>query len=315
MNFIRRPTLRVLLSLALAVASASASPLRAAEPGGGPTRPNLTPDGTPTIVKTASGTTEVGTLSAVPYRIDIPANWNHGLVVFFHRLHGRPLHLPCRRRAQRADPAALRPRLRRHPVRLLHLRLGARRSLPRDRAAASLLPQKIRPGDPAHAAAHPSRSQTVAPQAQAERSRDRDTSSPARPMGGALVTAELELNPKPFAGGLDICGSVGPTDLAFQRRFAWRAAFDFYFPGLMPPLVPTPQDFQESSTLRTRIIEAMRANPIAATAHAQPHGAAQRPRGRRQHELLHLRHHGHAAPRRRQSLRQPELSLFTAPAC
>ena len=67
-------------------------------------------------------------------------------------------------------------------------------------------------------------------------------SSPERSMGGALVVATLELNPKPYVGGLNLCGSVGPTDLAFQRRFAFRAAFDFFFPGLLPPLDPVPAD-------------------------------------------------------------------------
>ena len=93
-------------------------------------------------------------------------------------------------------------------------------------------------------------------------------------MGGALVVAALELNPKPYVGGLDLCGSVGPTDLAFQRRFAWRAAFDFYFPNLMPPLVPTPQDFRESNALRQRAEAALAANPGSATALAKPDGAA-----------------------------------------
>ena len=83
-------------------------------------------------------------------------------------------------------------------------------------------------------------------------------------MGGALVVAELELNPKAFVGGLDLCGSVGPTDIAFQRRFAWRAAFDFLFPGVLPPLVPTPPDFQESRGLRQRVADALKANPLNA---------------------------------------------------
>jgi hypothetical protein len=76
----------------------------------------------------------------------------------------------------------------------------------------------------------------------------------------------LELNPKPYAGGLDLCGSVGPTDLAFQRRFAWRAAFDFYFPGVLPPLDPVPADFQESRMLRHRAEDALHANPAGAAA-------------------------------------------------
>ena len=49
--------------------------------------------------------------------------------------------------------------------------------------------------------------------------------------------AESEAVVLPFVGeALDLCGAVGPSYEPYQRRFAWRAAFDFYFPGVMPPL-------------------------------------------------------------------------------
>ena len=31
-----------------------------------------------------AGSVEVGALDGVPYRVDIPENWNHSLVVFYH---------------------------------------------------------------------------------------------------------------------------------------------------------------------------------------------------------------------------------------
>jgi hypothetical protein len=85
-------------------------------------------------------------------------------------------------------------------------------------------------------------------------------------MGGALVMVTLELNPKPYLGGLDLCGAVGPTSDAFQRRFAMRAAFDFYFPGLMPPLDHTPSSFLANRAERERIAVALRDNPQGAAA-------------------------------------------------
>jgi len=74
----------------------------------------------------------------------------------------------------------------------------------------------------------------------------------------------LELNPKPYIGGLDMCGAVGPTYESFERRFAMRAAFDYYFPGIMPPLVPSPPDYDDTPALREKIADALRANPAAA---------------------------------------------------
>ena len=259
----------VLFSLALASAASTAN-LRAAEPAVGdpaatPTKINLTPDGTPTVVKTASGMTEVGTLSAVPYRIDIPANWNHGLVVFFHGYTEGPYTY----RAAGSLSEQVQPLFERgyaviqsgfstagwalaeaypetEQLRLYFLKKygqTAQSAQPPPRPGVKIPLLKLKPKDP-----------------------EIETIVAGASMGGALVVAELELNSKVFEGGLDICGSVGPTDLAFQRRFALRAAFDFYFPGIMPTLVPTPTDFQESRLLRDRIEEAMKANPVAAAA-------------------------------------------------
>jgi pimeloyl-ACP methyl ester carboxylesterase len=84
-------------------------------------------------------------------------------------------------------------------------------------------------------------------------------------MGGALTMETMETNPKPYAGALDLCGAVEQTYEAFQRRFAWRAAFDFYFPGLMPTLVPAPAEYHETEALKAKIAAALKANPTAAT--------------------------------------------------
>ena len=43
-----------------------------------------TPTGEPEVLRTSAGVTEVGVLGRAEYRIDVPANWNHGLVVFYH---------------------------------------------------------------------------------------------------------------------------------------------------------------------------------------------------------------------------------------
>src|SRR5262249_1074954 len=43
---------------------------------------------------------DTGALDGAAYRIDIPANWNHGLVVFYHGYPIPPVQLPAR------DPSA-----------------------------------------------------------------------------------------------------------------------------------------------------------------------------------------------------------------
>ena len=207
------------------------------------------PDPEPTVVTSSTGTVEVGTLSGTGYRIDIPANWNHRLVVYFHGysegVFQYRVESPLNEQTQ--------------PI--------------FDRNYA-IIQSAYSTSGWALAEAYPETEQLRgyflkkygAPAEGKKAARQMETIVAGGSMGGALVVAELELNPKSFAGGLDVCGSVGPTDLAFQRRFAWRAAFDFYFPNLLPPLDPSPPGFEESHALRVRVTDALRANPAAATA-------------------------------------------------
>jgi hypothetical protein len=93
----------------------------------------------------------------------------------------------------------------------------------------------------------------------------RETYAAGSSMGGALVMITLELNPKPYVGGLDLCGAVGPTFVSFDRRFAMRAAFDSYFPGVMGSLVPVPADYEDNPAVRERVLNALKENPAGAT--------------------------------------------------
>ncbi len=205
-------------------------------------------DPEPEIVKTATGTTEVGTLGGVPYRIDVPANWNHGLVMYFHGyMEGPTTYRVTGALNEQTGPIFERGyAIAQSGYSVSGWALAE--AYPETEVLRLYFLKKY--GQPAEGKAAKSMETIVA----------------GGSMGGALVVAELELNPKIYAGGLDICGSVGPTDLAFQRRFAWRAAFDFYFPGLMPPLVPVPFDYQETMALKLKAAEAIRANPAAAAA-------------------------------------------------
>ena len=207
------------------------------------------PTGTPEVARTGSGLVEVGVLDGASYRIDIPTAWNHQLVVFFHGysegVYGFILGAPVSGQVQ--------PML--------------------DRGYAVIQSGYSTPGW-ALAEAYPESedlrlyfNDRYAKPAEGKAAvKTMETWAVGVSMGGALVTANLELNPKPFAGGLSVCGSVGPSDLAFQRRFAWRSAFDFYFPNLLPNLVPGPLDFRETPALRLKVLDALKANPVAASA-------------------------------------------------
>lgn len=196
------------------------------------------PDPEPEIVRSAKGMIEVGTLDGVPYRIDIPAVWNHSLVVYFHGYSETPVTF----KTNTAQNEVTGPVLD--------------RGFAIARSAYSADGWALAEGVP--------ESEALRQYFVKKYGKVTATVAVGVSMGGAMVMETIEKNPKPYAGVLDLCGSVGPTYEAFQRRFAWRAAFDFYFPGIMPPLVPVPAEYQESTALRAKISAALKANAVAA---------------------------------------------------
>jgi hypothetical protein len=193
----------------------------------------------PQILHTSNGLTEVGTLDGAPYRIDVPLNWNHSLVVFYHGYALRPYtyHLAARLDGQP------QPFFDRHyaVIQSAYSRSGwaLEQAYPETEALRRYFVKGY--GQP------------------------HETYVAGGSMGGELVAITLEVNPKPYVGGLNLCGSVGPSYDVFERRFDLRAAFDVYFPDVMPPLNPVPQSFDDSIADRDKVYAALKANPAFAT--------------------------------------------------
>ncbi len=190
------------------------------------------------VLQSPTGVTEVGLLDGAAYRIDIPQHWNHSLVVFYHGYALQPVsfHIAARLVGQQA------PFFERNyaVIQSAYSSTGwaLQQAYPETEALRRYFVKKY--GQP------------------------NETYVAGGSMGGQLVAVTLEINPKPYMGGLDLCGSVGPTYVNFNRRFAIRAAFDVYFPGVMPPLVPVPATFEDTLADRDKVFDALRENPAAA---------------------------------------------------
>ena len=197
------------------------------------------PSQPPQVLESPVGRTEVGVLDGAAYRIDVPVNWNPSLVVFYPGYALRPatFHIAERLTGQQA------PFFERNyaVIQSAYSTTGwaLQQAYPETESLRRYFVRKY--GQPA------------------------ETYVAGGSMGGQLVAITLELNPKPYLGGLNLCGSVGPTYESFGRRFALRAAFDHYFPDVMPPLVPVPADFEDTVADRDKVLAALRANPAAAT--------------------------------------------------
>jgi pimeloyl-ACP methyl ester carboxylesterase len=191
------------------------------------------------VLQSPAGLTEVGLIDGAAYRIDVPANWNHSLVVFYHGYALRPasFHIAERLTGQQ-QPFFERGYA---VAQSAYSKTGwaLEQAYPETESLRRYFIRKY--GQP------------------------RETYVAGGSMGGQLVAITLELNPKPYLGGLDLCGSVGPTYESFGNRFAMRAAFDYYFPDVMPPLVPVPADFEDAVGDRDKVLAALRTNPASAT--------------------------------------------------
>ncbi|SEB76258.1 alpha/beta hydrolase [Terriglobus roseus] len=204
-----------------------------------------TPTGEPEVLKSSAGTIEVGVLGRAEYRIDVPANWNHALVVFYHGYSESPFRF-------RLDGS-----------------IGAQPEQMFKRGYAVIQSGYSETGWALQAGYVDTES--LRRYFIKQYGQPRETYAAGGSMGGALTMITMELNPQQkgkftYIAGLDLCGAVGPSYVHLDRRFATRAAFDYYFPGLMGPLDPVPADFQESDALRAKVLAALRSKPDAALA-------------------------------------------------
>ncbi|MDE1160539.1 MAG: alpha/beta hydrolase [Acidobacteriaceae bacterium] len=186
------------------------------------------------------GLTETGVLDGAAYRIDIPADWNGSLVVFYHGYSMTPVtfHLAERLVGQQAPFFERRYAVAQSGYSLPGWALP--QAYPETEALRRYFVRKY--GQP------------------------KESYVAGGSMGGALTMVTLELNPKPYLGGLDLCGAVGPTFVSFDRRFALRAAFDYFFPNAAPPLLNVPPDYIANDAEREKIAAALRRDPKDAEA-------------------------------------------------
>jgi pimeloyl-ACP methyl ester carboxylesterase len=180
-------------------------------------------------------TVETGTLGGAEYRVDVPANWNHSLVVFYHGYSEKPTHFS----KGPAAPGYTLPFLGRGFAVVESGFSVTGWALPQAFAETEMLRQKF----------------------VKDHGQPTETYVTGESMGGALTMMTFEKNPGPYNGALDLCGAVLPANEWSQRRFALLAAFEFYFPGVLPELQPTPVDYVETEPVHQKVLAALASKP------------------------------------------------------
>jgi len=181
--------------------------------------------------------TEVGTLAGAGYRIDVPAHWNRGLVVFYHGYAIDPVRFGEGERISPMFDGMLR------------------RGFAVIQSAYSATGWAVEQGA---ADTERLRKYFVSKHGQ-----PKETFISGMSMGGALTVLTTETQPDIYSGALSLCGAIEPTDRMMLHDFALRAAFDHYFPDVLGPLVPVPDDYRPNNAVVTKIAAAMKAKPAA----------------------------------------------------
>ena len=194
--------------------------------------------------------TETGELERASYRIDVPAHWNRELVVFFHGYATSPIVF---RRGTRLSPMF-------EPI--------LREGFAIIQSGYSRTGWAVEEGS--------ADSERLRRLFVARHGKPLRTYAMGMSMGGTLTVMALESAPATYAGGLSLCGVIEPTDRMAQRDFALRAAFDYYYPGVLGPLVPVDPAFHPDRATVARVSAAMAADPKGFDALRALYGAGDR---------------------------------------
>lgn len=181
--------------------------------------------------------TEIGEINHAKFRIDVPENWNHGLVVYCHGYAADPVTY-----TQKELPKALAVFVK-DGYALAQSGYSAggwaiEQAIPDTEALRKYFIEKY--GQP------------------------KETYVTGHSMGGFLTMAIVEKYPESYKGGLALCGPLAQATWFMQRPFDIRVVFDYYFPGALPSPAKVPADYKMTDDLRKSIKQLLDSKPESA---------------------------------------------------
>jgi pimeloyl-ACP methyl ester carboxylesterase len=181
--------------------------------------------------------TEIGEINHAKFRIDIPENWNHSLVVYCH--------------GYAAEPVTYTPK-----------------DLPKVLAVFvkegyALVQSGYSAGGWAIEQAIPD-TESLRKYFVDKYGKPKETYITGHSMGGFLTMAIIEKFPDSYDAGLALCGPLAEATWFMQRPFDIRVIFDYYFPGALPSPAKVPADYKMTDDLRKSIKQLLDAKPDAA---------------------------------------------------
>lgn len=188
----------------------------------------------------AEAKTETGEINGAKFRIDVPENWNGGLVMYCHGYSAKP--------GSFGNP-----------------KLSAVLTVFVEEGYA--LAQSGYAGGGWAVAEAMQDTEALRRYFANKYGKPKETYVTGHSMGGHLTVAMVESFPNAYDGGLEMCGPIGPAHWFFLNRvFAMRVVFDYYFPGALPSPVKVPADFAMGPERNAEILKLLESKPEQAAA-------------------------------------------------
>ena len=183
---------------------------------------------------------EIGELNGAKFRIDVPENWNGGLVMYCHGYSATAVSYK-----EGKLPAVL----------------------------AVFTDQGYAVAQSGYAAGGWAIQEAVLDTEALRRyfaskyGQPKETYITGHSMGGFLTMMLVERFPNSYDAGLALCGPLAPTNYFMARgAFDSRVVFDYYFPGALPPPDKVPADFKNTPELAKQIQALIDSQPEKANA-------------------------------------------------
>jgi pimeloyl-ACP methyl ester carboxylesterase len=178
---------------------------------------------------------EVGELNGARFRIDIPENWNGGLVVYCH--------------GYAADPVKYKED-KLPPLFAVFTSQGYALAQSGYAAGGWAIEEAV------------TDTETLRRYFVAKYGKPKETYITGHSMGGFLTMMLMERFPTTYDAGLALCGPLAPTNYLMSRgAFDGRVVFDFYFPGVLPPPDKVPAEFKSTPDSIKQLIALLDAQP------------------------------------------------------
>jgi len=186
----------------------------------------------------AQAKTELGELGHAKFRIDIPDNWNHGLVVYCHGYSAEPGTF-----TNKELPKALAVFVK---------------------AGYALVQSGYSQGGWAVEQAIPE-TEALRRYFISKYGKPKVTYLTGHSMGGFITMAMIEKYPDVYDAGLPLCGPLAASSWFMQHyAFDLHVIFDYYFPGALPAPAKVPADYKMTDDLRKSLRELLDSKPDAA---------------------------------------------------